>query len=104
MAHDGFVHDHQSFGCEAPPRSSKGFQGVEGPRCSLDTVTGMRDKGDVGFQRDNQYFRGSVQRGHLVSDFHLWVVPELVSIRGEQYHAECLGSNDQLFATHLSKV
>ena len=57
----------------------------------------MRAKGKVGVQHDFQDFRGSVQRGHLVSDLHFWVEPGLASSRGEKSHAGFLGSNGQLF-------
>ena len=40
-------------------------------------------KGEVCVQRDSQDFRGSTQRGHLVSDTHLWVEPGMMCSGGE---------------------
>ena len=51
----------------------------------LDTVAGV--KAEVGVQRDSHDFTGSIQRGHLVYDTHLWVESGLVGIRGEECHA-----------------
>ena len=49
-------------------------------------------EGGVGIQRDFQDFKGSVQRGHLVTDSHLWVDPGQVGVRSEQSNAGFLGS------------
>ena len=46
---------------------------------------GVESKVDV--QRDGQDFRGCVQRGHFITDFHLWVDPGLVGIQNEQSHS-----------------
>ena len=58
--------------------TASGFHDVKGPQGTLDTVAGMRAKGEVGVHREPQDLRGSVQWGHLVSDMHLWVEPGLV--------------------------
>ena len=63
---------------------------------ALDTVAGAWAEGEVGVHRDTQDFRGSVQRGHHVADWHLRGYPGLVGVRGEQSHAGFLGSNGQL--------
>ena len=79
-ANDGLVRGHQGFCREAPAQPSEGFHNFKGPRGTLDTVASVMAEGEVGVQRDSQDFRGSVQRGHLISDMHLWVEPGLVDI------------------------
>ena len=70
----------------SPPTSrsespSKGFHNAEGPRSSLDTIAGARAVDEMGIKHDAQDFRGSVLRGHLVTNLHLWVEPGKVGIR-----------------------
>ena len=50
---------------------ARGLHNIEGPQGSLDTVAGIRAKGEVGVQRDSQDFRSSVQWGHLVANSHI---------------------------------
>ena len=59
---------------------------------SFYTMTGMRAKGEVGVQRDRQDLIGSVQRGNLIPDLHLWVEPGLVGVQGEQRHVNFFGA------------
>ena len=43
------------------------------PQSPLDTIAGVRAEGEVGVHRDTQDFRGSVQRNHRVTNWHLRV-------------------------------
>ena len=90
---------HQRLGWKAPAWPSIGFHNAEGPRSSLDTIAGARAVDEMGIKHDAQDFRGSVLRGHLLTNSHLWVEPGLVGIRlkwtesrwisGEQWMASC---------------
>ena len=48
--------------------------------------SGVKAEGEMGLQSDGQNFRGSLQRGHLVFNLHLWVETGLMAIRGKQSH------------------
>ena len=63
---------------------AKAFMTLRALLGSIDKIARMRGKDEMGVQRDSQDFRSSIQRGHHVTDSHLWVEPGPVGIRGEQ--------------------
>ena len=72
---------------------------------ALYTIVSERSENEVGVQRDTRAFRGSVQRGHCVSDSHLRVEPGVVGIPSEQGQAGFLESNGCCFpSAQLTKV
>ena len=83
--------------------SVKAFMTLKALEACSTQSRGVRDKGEVGVQRDTQDLGGSVQRSHCVADSHLWVESGLVGIGCEQGYAGFRGAMSScLPSAHLT--